>query len=269
MQNLITDTSTEDLIPAMESNMVAFWSPYGRAKGNTLHTGGEVDWFYTGIPFPLFNGVLRLHTNPTGVNETIQILQEKIDTQGAPALWWACSQSEPGDVGTILEQSGLESAGEVPAMAIDLAVLENEPEKPAHFTMQKVTSAEEQSIWAKIAAMGTGFPDKATEAMIKTESAITDLQYKQQHRYIGFLNSEPVATSALVLNAGVAGIYAVATLPETRRKGIGNMMTRIPLLEARELGYRVGILQASSAGYPLYKKMGFKEIYSYILYLQS
>lgn len=40
-------------------------------------------------------------------------------------------------------------------------------------------------------------------------------------------------------------------------------------MEARELGYRVGVLQASEMGYSLYQKLGFREVSRYKLYLQS
>ncbi len=58
-------------------------------------------------------------------------------------------------------------------------------------------------------------------------------------------------------------------IPAARRKGIGRIMTVAPLLEARRMSYRVGILQASSMGYPIYKKIGFKEVCTYQLYLQT
>lgn len=73
----------------------------------------------------------------------------------------------------------------------------------------------------------------------------------------------------MVLDSGVAGIYAVATIPEVRRKGIGEIMTVMPLNEARQNGYRVGILQSSSLGYSLYKKIGFKEVCKFYLFFRS
>ena len=153
-------------------------------------------------------------------------------------------------------------------MAIDLALMDNNPEMITDFTIRKVSNVKMQTLWARIAGVGTDFPDVATDAMARLEATLTDPQYKAQHRYIGFLHGTPVATSALVLDSGVAGIYAVATIPEARRKGIGKIMTVMPLLEARQIGYRVGILQASSMGYSIYKKIGFKDVCKFRLYLQ-
>ncbi len=269
MQTVIEDTSSDELLTALESNMTAFWSAYGRATGSTLHATSDVVWFYTGIQDPLFNGVLCAKLEPDFVKATIDSLQARIDQQGAPALWWIGPHSKPDNLESLLEQHGLEPAGEVPGMAVDLAYLDSRLETIANLTVQKVSDAEMQMLWAQVVAIGTGLPDVVVDAVARLEATLADPGYKAQNRYIGSLDGTPVATSALVLDSGVAGIYAVATIPEARRKGIGRIMTAIPLLEARQLGYRVGVLQASSMGHPIYKKLGFQDVCRYKLYLQS
>jgi ribosomal protein S18 acetylase RimI-like enzyme len=268
-QKYLENTSSDELLAALDTNRIAFWSAYGRAKGSTLQVTSNVVWFYTGIPDELFNGVLSAKLDLIGVRATLDNLQAKIEEQGAPALWYIGPQSKPENLGTLLEQHGLQSVGELPGMAIDLVLVDDKPETITNFTIQKVSNAEMQALWARIAAVGTGFSDIATDAWVRVEATMTEPEYKAQPRYIGFLNDNPVATSALVLDSGVAGIYAVATIPEVRRRGIGNIMTVTPLLEARQIGYRVGILQASSMGYSIYKKIGFREVCKYGEYLQS
>lgn len=268
-QNVLENTSSDELLVALDTNMVAFWSAYGRAKGCTLRVTSNVVWFYTGIQEPLFNGVLSAKLNQNDVRPTLDSLQAKIDEQGAPALWYIGPQSKPKNLGSMLEQHEVQPAGEMPGMAIDLVLVDDKPETITNFTIQKVSNTEMQALWARTAAVGTGFSDITTDAMVRIEATLTDPQYKAQHRYIGFLNGTPVGTSALVLESGVAGIYAVATIPEARRRGIGRIMTVMPLLEARRIGYRVGVLQASSMGYSIYKKLGFRDVCRYRIYLQS
>ncbi len=85
--------------------------------------------------------------------------------------------------------------------------------------------------------------------------------------YLAWLDGKPVATSMVIFGGGVAGIYAVSTVPEARRKGIGAQVTLRPLLDARAKGYKVGILQSSEMGLGVYRSLGFKEycrISSYI-----
>ena len=68
-----------------------------------------------------------------------------------------------------------------------------------------------------------------------------------------------MASSNYYLGEGVCGLYFVGTLPEARKKGIGFSITQRPLMEAKKLGYKAAILQASNMGRPVYLKLGFKE----------
>jgi len=83
------------------------------------------------------------------------------------------------------------------------------------------------------------------------------------------LDNKPVATSLLFLAAGVAGIYAVSTIPEARRKGIGAFMTQYPLVQARSKGYKIGVLQSSKVGVGVYRSLGFQEYCKISEYLWS
>jgi GNAT superfamily N-acetyltransferase len=268
MHTVVARTSTDYLLDALTANMRAFWSPYGRAEGSALHTTPQLVWFYTGIPIPLLNGVLFAHLDgPASVRAAVDALQAEIDRHGAPALWWLGPDARPQDLDAQLERRGLEPVGETPGMAVELASLA--PAQPvAGLAVERVGSREEQALWARTAALGTGFPEAAAEDMARIEATLDDPQYVAQRRYIGYLDGTAVATSALVLEPGVAGIYAVATLPQARRRGIGTWMTALPLLEARDLGYRVGVLQSSAMGHPIYRKLGFADVCTYRQYLQ-
>ena len=52
----------------------------------------------------------------------------------------------------------------------------------------------------------------------------------------------------------------VATLPSARRRGFGAAITLAALLDGRNLGYRIGVLQSSDQGFPVYRRMGFVEV---------
>lgn len=259
----------DDLQPAMDRNMAAYWAPYGRGAGGEAYDDGGTTWIYTGIATPLFNGVSAVSLDEDGVAKLVGELKERIAQRGAPAFWWIGPGARPASIGALLERHGVKPAGHAPGMAANLEQMEAKPAAIPGFEIRKVESDAQRATWGRIAAKGTGFSEKAVAQLDAYEPTIADKRYARQRRYLGFLDGKPVASSALVLEAGVAGVYALATLPEARNKGIGRAMTLQPYLEAKAMGYRVGILQASSAGYPIYRKLGFNDVCKYALYLQS
>jgi ribosomal protein S18 acetylase RimI-like enzyme len=78
-------------------------------------------------------------------------------------------------------------------------------------------------------------------------------------RFAGWYRGRVAASSGLVLEGGVAGLYNVATLRAYRRRGIGSAMSRAALRRGRELGYRVAVLGTSDVGRGVYERLGFRE----------
>jgi len=91
-------------------------------------------------------------------------------------------------------------------------------------------------------------------------------QERPMHLFVGHFMNKPICCSVLFLGSGVAGIYDIGTKPEARRKGYGTIMTLHALNFAREMGYHVATLQASTDGIELYKKLGFQEICEFHVY---
>jgi ribosomal protein S18 acetylase RimI-like enzyme len=145
-------------------------------------------------------------------------------------------------------------------MAVDLLALQEDHPRPPGLTIERVEDLEMLKTWARVAWLGTGFPEPHQDEFADLEAGCGITPRIPRHRYLGFQSGVPVATSALVLHAGVAGIFAVATLPQARRQGLGTALTLAPLRDAREMGYRVGTLQASEMGFPVYRRLGFQEV---------
>jgi hypothetical protein len=263
----IVSRDSPDLLEALESNMVAFWQAYGRPAGRRLDERADRVCVMTGIPEPLFNAVFRARLAPDAVETAIKDIRLSAAQWNVPLFWWLTPTTTPPDLGDTLLKHGFIHAGNVPGMAVDLARLDTQSTLPRDLTIKVVEDSATLDLWANIAAVGTGFGPQAA-AMVRTLEQDVGLQPSNAlRRYVGYLRDVPVAASGLLLHAGVAGIFAVATLPAARRQGTGAAMTRIPLLDALAEGYKVGTLQASEMGYPVYKKLGFETVCGIGLYL--
>ena len=78
--------------------------------------------------------------------------------------------------------------------------------------------------------------------------------------YIAYLNGVPVSVSTVYYGAGVAGIYSVGTLRKYQHRGIGTAITLAPLIDARKRGFEIAVLTATTKGFPIYERIGFKKM---------
>lgn len=216
--------------------------------------------FSTGEPHPLGNFV-------TGASAgELTTALEKLRSVGAPAAILA-----PGERNLALESNAAEfdfvHAGALPAMSASLERLPS-TDLPPGYTFERLRSNDQGAEWARALADGYPITPLAAESFSPIhvplgDTADADIQFFQI-TYDGSV----AGTSAMVLADGVAGIYCVATLPDHRRKGLGAALTARPLALARELGYSIGVLQSSEAGYKVYQRLGFVDDGAVQMYLR-
>lgn len=163
-----------------------------------------------------------------------------------------------GDAAQALRDAGFADAGAMPAMAVDIARLPPTT-LPAGYTFRRVGPDGSSDAWAEALSVGYGLPLTLGRRFAPREVGAgmardADIQYFAVERA-----GSIAATSMLFLADGLAGIYCVATREEDRKRGLGAHVTAQALRIAGALGYRVGVLQSSTAGHTVYLGLGFAD----------
>jgi len=174
---------------------------------------------------------------------------------GAGLIWWQMPSSTPGDMPARLLRRGFQPRSNFPGMAIDIERLR--PEEPRDGVEIEVVR-DSQRFAAFSETMAAGF---------ETPPAIQRV-FDGMYLGVGFeeptfcsylvLDGKPAGTTILTIGGGVAGIYGVSVREEARRRGVTSALTTRALLDAREMGYRIGTLRASDMGQPVYERLGFE-----------
>jgi GNAT superfamily N-acetyltransferase len=248
-----------DLTPAIENNLFEVWEFLSAIPQVDYHGTPKMIRYISGVLFPLCNNIMRANFPAEDLDRQIKEALAPIKSRQLPMFWWIGPATRPVDLGRYLEKEGLNLAEHIPGMAADLDAIKTNPVDPPGLVIREVKDLTTLGAWLEVFRTGFEMPDVVVDFFGNAMSQIgfhPDLRYKH---YLGLWKDKPVACSSVYLGDDAAGIYNVATLAAFRGRGIGSFMTRWPLLLAKERGFRVGILHATSMGIPVYEKMGFKE----------
>jgi GNAT superfamily N-acetyltransferase len=257
MTDILADLSPSSLAHAIKANLYAFFQSFRSSSNAEVEDGAQSFRWHTSVAHPWFNGVLSMVPPGQDVDDLVRATQAYFRSRGvADFTWWLAPALDTSAWAQHLLAHGFQYDDHTPGMALDLAALPAPVESP--LAIRPVEDSATLGEWARTFLQGYELPEAvAPNFLALTESLGIELPIRH---YLGVLGGRPVAASTLFLGAGVAGIYNVATLPEARGQGIGSAMTLAPLYQARDLGYRAGILQSSDIGYRVYQRLGFQKL---------
>ena len=258
MENILHDLSPEKLIRANEENLSAWIPIFGRLGQAYWDNPPGVNRSITNLPISLFNSVMDANLVPKHTDAAIQSIVSDARVRNVPLLWWIGPSTRPVDLGKRLENNGFKFDDAGPGMAVDLERINQSTAKPAGFSIQLAQGEAAWRQWSIVMELGFGVA-AANELSVNAWCSLLAQHPQIMLAYTGWLDNQPVSASLLLLAAGVAGIYCVATIPEARRNGIGTFMTLHALIQARSMGYRIGVLQSSEMGLGVYRALGFEE----------
>jgi GNAT superfamily N-acetyltransferase len=232
---------------------------YGLPQGE-LHKTPELLWMYTGSHGP--NAVLYSRfasDDPSYIDARIDEMLAFFRTRNINFSWTTGPSTLPTDLGMMLEERGFINSDSTTGMAIDLQALNEHIFTNAELDIVEIEDLETLKILRSIEITGFGTSETAAQNYYDSHAYTGFGDGTPWHHYIGWLHGEAVAIASLLFHAGVAGIYGVATIPQSRRQGVAAAMTLHALHEARRRGYRIAILSPTEMSYALYRRIGFQE----------
>ncbi|UCE19692.1 MAG: GNAT family N-acetyltransferase [Gemmatimonadota bacterium] len=270
LDTILNDFSQPKVERAIERNIIEQYPfIFSSLPDFEMIDTGRLVWFVTGLNSSYLNYVLlgqfKLEEIDTGIETTLQ----EFRTRRVPMTWSVGPSTEPINIGKHLVSHGLVHTRTETGMAVDLQEMKENFPAPPGLSIEQIRDEDGLQKWFRVVAASFAYQNTVVHILSNLYSRLACNRQRYWQLFTGFVDQKPVGASRLFTGAGVAGIYHVATVPEMRGRGIGTAMTLAPLREARDLGYRIGVLRAAERALGVYKRIGFQEICSFHFYLYS
>lgn len=213
-----------------------------------------------GVTFQMFNCAFLSEPVLSDAELTQRILLANMhfDIRGQEWAYWVCEDwltaSTRRRCRQLFERLGMRHSVDLPGMVADRLA------PPAHplpaIEVRRVSEGPVRDAFCAIGSLCFNVPISWF-----TEVFDSHLVWQRFEGYVGYVDEEPVCTTAIVMGGGAMGVYNVATVPGHRRRGYGEAVMRRALADAESRhGIARVLLQSTPAGYGLYRRMGFRTV---------
>lgn len=251
---------TSAFTDALERGFADIQAHYARGVGGVVRDLPDVRLSRSGLPARVVNAVNRARfADAARADEAIAHARAFFGEIDVLFRWFA-GPSSPADLCARLTAAGLGKLSDTPGMALEIDRMTDEPVRLPGLEVREVASAADLEEWLIVSRASAGFDDVVFGAWAAAHRALGWGPDAPLHNFVARLDGRPVAVSALLAIDGVAGIWNVGTLEDVRGRGIGREATLTALRLGRDLGYRVSILGSSPMGFPVYTRIGFREV---------
>jgi RimJ/RimL family protein N-acetyltransferase len=225
-------------------------------EGSVFEVGSGEDfyWFTSGMDVPFFNQVSLYSQSVDVLAEALKPLYEKNVVHAVYLGGAALAHAEA------LKLRGYVNKGATPLMAYSLDPAVDHHQLREGLSFVRVATEADLKICSDLLISAFGIPEETVWTYIAPT-----LSREDSYRYYILDNGVPVSTAFFVKTGTFLGCFDVATPAEHQRKGYGDELMRSVFTTHAAIGDELVVLQASDAGQPLYRRLGFQ----FVEYIQS
>lgn len=236
-----------------------------RAPGEVRELQG-VSIAAAGVTFQMFNAAF-LSTpviNDADLSRRILLASLHFDARGLEWAYWVCEDWMDARARRhsrkLFEKHGLRHSTDLPGMVAEHVL---PPVKPLPaIDVRRVRDARTTADFCGIGSACFHVPIAWFREVFDSECV-----WDRFMSYVGYIDEEPISTTAVIEGGGALGVYNVATLPQHQSRGYGEAVMRYALSDAQRItGIERTILQSTPAGLRLYQRMGYRAVTTVAVY---
>ena len=257
--------TSDELVALEHENWIGYLTGVVRCadRAKVTRVGGVVSSL-TGLPFDWFNQVLIERDDATVADLLAGMAQAR--ERADPFVVRLRDGIDDQFIQTLTE-AGLSPLGEETAtpgmVAFPIDHGTYAAQAVPELEIRRVTDADGIDAHRRVVTAGFG-----TDPAVAEGITCTDLIGRPECVvYVGYEGGDPVVSGLSWRTGPTIGVYSIATIAGSRRRGYGTAMTARIVGDGMVAGCEAAALQASEMGRPIYERLGFRAVVRYTAYV--